>query len=378
MCDPELTEKSLDLGLVTSSGLTLRGYFPSATVNGCEKATKKAGMWKILRMAEEKYGYDGLYKILKKHWESVLLLIKDEETNVDDLIDVVTLKTLGEFFFDKAFDLDLETYLVWFYKGVTPKNNPDMELDEIGKQVTDQMYEYLESTPWVQNVLPELAKADKRDVETLKSEALFFVFIFAAFGLKSGLSSTIPLFLNLDEDTRSKILKEVDVFHQDDSKTIDEKLKAFDVTDRFVTEVFRYLPPVTQVQGRATKDFVLNSLQGEYLVKKGSYMTGYPYGTQRNPNAVRCPYQFSTTGNQKHIKENFFAFGGPFNQQPQNNNRKCLGQDLTLNMAKMFVALFARCDIKAVSSLKFTESNPTRVIASDEPLRVNKFECSHK
>ncbi|XP_066913174.1 uncharacterized protein [Clytia hemisphaerica] len=376
--DPELTEKSVDFGLANVNGFTLRGYFPTATVNGDDKATKKAGMWKILSMAEEKYGNEGLYKILKKHWESVLPLIKDEETNVDNLIDAVTVKTLTEFFFDKAFDLDLKTFLVWFIKGLTPKNTPGLELDDVGKQATNQMYDYMDSTPWAQNILPELLKTDSRDAETLKSEALFFAFIFSAFGLKSGLSSTIPLFLNLDDDTRNKILEEIDAFNQDDGKSMDKKLKVFDVTDRFATEVFRYLPPVVQVQGRAKKDFVLNSLQGKYVVKKGSYMTGYSYGAQRNQNAVRCSYQFSTTGDQKHIQENFFAFGGPFNQEPQNDNRKCLGQHISLNMTKMFVALFARCEIEVVSSLKFTESNPTRVIASDEPLRVSEFQCPHK
>ena len=59
-------------------------------------------MWKILHRSEEKYGKSGLYDILKKHWTSVLPLIKDEETNVENLIDMVTVKTLTEYFFDKV------------------------------------------------------------------------------------------------------------------------------------------------------------------------------------------------------------------------------------------------------------------------------------
>merc|ERR1719378_1663543 len=111
------------------------------------------------------------------------------------------------------------------------------------------------------------------------------------------------------------------------------------------------------------------------MVKKGTFMTGYSYGAQRDPDTFRLPNLFTTTGSQDHIKENFYAFGGPFNQKPTVNNRKCLGQYISLNMAKMFVALFARCEIEAASSLAFTESTPNRVVASDEPLRVNKFKC---
>eukprot|EP00111_Clytia_hemisphaerica_P000818 TCONS_00002395-protein len=374
--NPKLVEKSKDFGLATVNGLNMRGYLPSASVNGIKKIRKKLGMLRILKSAEKKYGIEGLFKILKKHWDFVLPLIKNNQTNVDDLIHVITVRTLTEYFFDKPFDLDLKVYVIWFLRGLTPKNDPNQKLDDLGKKVTEQMYSYIDSTPWAKNHLPRLLRWDKRkNRETLKSEALFFAFIFSAFGLRSAIASTVPLYLNLDKATKSIILKEVNTFHEANGKSMDEKLEDFFITDRFVTEVFRFLPPVTQVFGRARKDFTLDSLQGRYTVKKGTYLTGYPYGAQRDPYTFRLPNLFTTTGDQSQVKENFFAFGGPYYQKARVHNRKCLGQEISLNMAKMFVALFARCDIEAVSSLKFTESNPQRVIASDEPLKVNKFKC---
>ena len=375
MYNTELTEKSQDFNLALVNGFNLKGYLPTANVNGMEKAVKKRGMWNILYRAEAKHGNNGLFDILKKHWDSVLPSIKDEKTNVDNLIDVVTVRTLTEFFFDKAFDLDLKVFLMWFYKGMTPKNNPGMAADEETEQLSKQMYDYLDSTPWAKEVLPQLLREDKRSAEVLKGEALFFAFVFSAYGMKSGMSSAVPLFLNLDEEMKTKMIKEVDQFNgKDDEKSIDEKLKAFSAVDRFALEVFRYLPPVTQVHAKASKDFVLDSLQGRYMIKKGTFLTGYTYGAQRDPKTFRCPHEFAMTGDQEHCKRNFFAFGGPFNMEPSNENRKCLGQDISLNMVKMFVTMFAKCKIEPVSSLKFTESNAKRVIASDEPLRVKKFE----
>ena len=42
--DTTLTEKSHDFGLAMVNGFNLRGYFPTANVNGSEKATKKEGI----------------------------------------------------------------------------------------------------------------------------------------------------------------------------------------------------------------------------------------------------------------------------------------------------------------------------------------------
>ena len=374
MYDTDLTEKSVDFNLANVNGFNLKGYFPSANVNGAEKSEKKQGMWNILYRAEEKYGNKGLYELLKKHWESVLPLIKDEDTNVDNLIDVVTVRTLTEYFFDKAFDLDLKTYLLWFLKGVTPKNVQAPSMDEETELLSQKMYDYLDSTPWAKEVLPQLLKEDKRSAEDLKSEALFFAFGFSAFGLKSGMSSAVPLFLLLEDDIKSKMMLEIDQFNADDGKSMDEKLDAFASGTKFALEVFRYLPSVTANHAKASKDFVLESLQGRYLIKKGTCLTGYPYGVQRNPQTFRCPRQFTMTGDQEHCKRNFFAFGGPYNQEPTNQNRKCLGQNISLMMVKMFVTLFAKCNIEPASSLKFTGVTANRSIASDEPLRVKKIE----
>ena len=171
------------------------------------------------------------------------------------------------------------------------------------------------------------------------------------------------------------MIAEVDQFNDTCSESMDDRLKALDVVDRFTLEVFRYAPPVTQVQAKASKDFVLDSLQGKYVIKKGTFLTGYSYGAQRDPKTFRCPHQFTaTSGDKEHCKRNFFAFGGPFNMKPRNDNRKCLGQDTSLDMVKMFVTMFAKCEIEAVSSLKFTEITANRNVASDEPLRVSKFE----
>ena len=122
MYDTYLTEKSDDFGLLRTSSFPLRGYMVSAgTTDLREKAIKKRGMMNIVHAALKKHGYDGFYSIFKKHWSQALTAIKDDQTSVEGLIDIATLKTFTEFFLGKAYDLDLKTYLGWFFKGAVFK-----------------------------------------------------------------------------------------------------------------------------------------------------------------------------------------------------------------------------------------------------------------
>uniref|UniRef100_A0A7M6DS08 Uncharacterized protein n=1 Tax=Clytia hemisphaerica TaxID=252671 RepID=A0A7M6DS08_9CNID len=176
------------------SGDIVKGYSAPIAVNGYDHMKKKNGMWRILKRAEQKYGYEGLYKIMQKNWRFILPMIKDNQTNVDNLIDVFTVRTMTEFYFDKPFDLSPKVFLLWFLRGLIPKNKPNLKLDALGKQVTKQMYAYIDSTPWAKKVLPGILKEDGRGADTLKGEALQLAFIFSVFSLRSGLSSTIPYF----------------------------------------------------------------------------------------------------------------------------------------------------------------------------------------
>ena len=374
----ELTEKSKDFGLAKLNALNMKRYSPSASTNGAQKAQKKEGMMKILDRAMNDLGWQGLFNIFQKHWKAALPLIKDENTNVENLIDDVTLDAFCEFFFGAPFALPIGAFFKWFMIGLTPKSKtPPEKLDAESQKIVDAVYNWLDSTPFAKNVLPEFLKTDSRSAEELKSEALAFCFVFAAFGMRSGLASSLSLYLNVNELTKNRIKRESRKFFSPNNKRcMNKKLAELKVIERFATEVYRFYPPVEQVFARAKKDFVLDSLQGRYMVKKGTYITGYSYGAQRDSRVFRSPERFYTRRNTRNVKRNFFTFGGPYKMKPTKNNRKCLGQEVALNMTKMFVAMFSQCDIVPASNTAFTEkSSPTRKVASDEPLRVKKFSC---
>ena len=372
-----LTEKSLDFGLANANTFGLRGYLPSSNSNGVKKAIKKRGMWKILKRAQKEHGTDGLYKILKKHWEAVLPTFKPNETSIDRLLDEVKIRTITEFYFGKPFDLDIGIPAKWFSKSLTPKNNPNMKIDDETIELNKIMYGYIDSTPWARTVSSFWYRlGDWRSAETLKSEALFFAFVFSAFSFsesrfiseKSGMSMSVPLFLNLDSKSKNTILEEVERFKKEDGKDIDEKLENFDVTDRFILEIFRFSPPVTRVFARARTNFLLDSIQGRYFIPKGTYFTAFSYGAQRNPYTFRFPNEFAMTGDTDHSKENMFTFGGPYNQKPTIHNRKCLGQDLASKMLKMLITLYAQCDIELVDE-------PMSFFRDNKPVKATKFKC---
>ena len=375
-----LTEKSKDFGLVNVNTNSLKGYLPTSNTNGKDKATKKRGMWRILESANRNKGYQVLYEILKKHTSEVLSSVKQcDQTDIEPLLDYIKVRTVTEYFFDKAFDLSLEVSSAWFAQSTSLKSKPEAKLTEEGKRLNKLMYDYIDRTPWGKYTVtdPQYRKEDPRSLDTLKSEALFFAIIFSAFpfsfsngamSLKSGLASSIPLFAGLNNETRAHLLKEVDLFNQKDGKCIEEKLGAFDAMDRFVLEVYRLFPPLTQVFARAKTNFILDSLQGRYFIKKGTYFIGYSYGAQHDPKTFRFPNEFTMTGDVEHTKNNFFTFAGPYHQKPTFSNRKCLGQDLEMNLLKMFLSIVTKCEIEFVS-------NPAQILVKKERVLVKKFKC---
>ena len=377
--DTKLTEKSKDFGLVNVNTNSLRGYLPTSNTNGRDKAIKKRGMWKILQRAQRNKGYQGLYEILKKHTSEVLSTVKGDRTDIEPLLDLIKVRTITEYFFDKAFDLSLEVSSAWFAQSFTPKNKPDAKLTEKAKGLNKLMYDYIDRTPWGKYTIrsKQYRRGDRRSLETLKSEALFFAIVFSAFpfsfsngalSLRSGLASSIPLFVGLNNATRATLLKEVDRFNQNDGKSMKEKLGDFHAMDRFVLEVYRLFPPLTQVFARARTNFILDSLQGRYFIKKGTYFIGYSYGAQRDPDTFRFPNEFTMTGDEEHTKNNFFTFSGLFYQKPTFSNRKCLGQYLEMNLLKMFLSIVSKCEIELVSS-------PAQILVKKERVLVKKFKC---
>ena len=157
--DTELTEKSVDFNLANLNRFNLKGYFLRlmSMVLKSLKRNKECGTFYIVL---KKTTVTKVCMNCSRGIGNLSILIKDEDTNVDDWCGHCS---------------NTNRILFW-------------QRTEI---VSQKMYDYLYNTPWAKEILPQLLKEDKRNTKDLKGEALFFAFGFSAFSLKNGMSSAV-------------------------------------------------------------------------------------------------------------------------------------------------------------------------------------------
>ena len=350
----------------------LRGVRASLASNGRMHARSKRNYYKIYRHAYEKYGLEWLFNVLKHKFDASFPIqgVNAPQVPVEQILDGIAISSFAHFMFGKDFT---EFKLFAQYSKVFSVNNPPTDQDE---DIINRMFEVIAETPLIKDELKTVFGRGKDKNEAI-AEAIFGVLGAGVSGLRFAMNSIAPLLLNLKAEDRNRITEEANTFFEKgNTKSFDEKLKNAVFIERFVLEMIRYIGgALGHIIFEANSDFIINSYNGYYRIYKGQTIIVQHYASQRNPDTFRFPDQFTLTGNEEYLKENFFAFSGPYHQKPKYRNRKCPGQDLALSMVKMYVIHLARCDIDPASDLSFHQLNGYRFTATDIPLSVKSFVC---
>ncbi|XP_066932333.1 uncharacterized protein [Clytia hemisphaerica] len=239
--------------------------------------------------------------------------------------------------------------------------------DEIYKQLHEKVIEFVRTTPVAQQLRNTPHKA------TLEKELMFFTFGFAAGGVELAMKAVFHYWKDLPSIQQKQITNEAKRFL---SKRLTRgnfgnlMRHRIPFITKFVMEVLRSDTPVSNVFGIARKDFVVSSMNGRYLIKKGTHLQGNVLSVQRNPIIFTQDNEgFSMVRNQTVVKRNFFAFGGPYSQRVTVINNKCFGQELGINFLQMLVLQISQCDVKIESTPQLLPK--TGLYSID----VSKFKC---
>lgn len=117
-----------------------------------------------------------------------------------------------------------------------------------------------------------------------------------------------------------------------------------------VYEVMRLEPPVPYQYGRAKDNFILESHDGRFRVRKGELLGGYQPFATRDPKVFVddpeefMPRRFMGEKGQELLRYVVWS-NGPETEAPSVNNKQCAGKDFVLMIARLFVAeLFLQYD----------------------------------
>lgn len=130
-----------------------------------------------------------------------------------------------------------------------------------------------------------------------------------------------------------------------------------------VYEVLRLEPPAAWQYARAKEDFLVESHDGLYPVKKGEMLCGYQPFATRDPKIFDradefVPSRFMGEEGEKMLKHLLWS-NGRETDEPSADNKQCPANDITVMMAQLFLAhFFLRYDsftLKQSNCLKFKE-----------------------
>jgi hydroperoxide dehydratase len=114
-----------------------------------------------------------------------------------------------------------------------------------------------------------------------------------------------------------------------------------------VYEGFRYRPPVPYQYGHAKYDFILESHDSSFEIKKGEMLYGYQPIVMHDPKVFESPDDFLPRRfigpEGEKLIGNIFWSNGRETDSTSAQNKQCGGKDLVVTISRAFIAeLFLR------------------------------------
>jgi len=349
MFDVSKVYKTQEAGIFQFNPISIRGYLPSFFDNGKTHRIKKIRQYRLLNDRTKKLGLYGIFKIIRQEMKKQPRIASSsgKPASINNAINEVTVNTFTRVFLGKALN-DYELFKQWFGISVVLKPVLDPTFGSRNaeyKEIANKMFKFVKSTP----IIKKAAKST--DTTTMEKEFIWFTMWLGAEGVRRAHISMVKRFHTMTNKQKAMIQDEAARFfsslERHGSRSFSWLYKGLKVIDTFVLEMIRLESPVLTIHGRARKDFVVNSMNGRYQIKKDDYLQALVHSAMRNPKIFgeEGKDELDLKRNRNKIKKNMFAFGGPFYQRPRPENHKCIGQDTALNIMKLMVLNLARCHL---------------------------------
>jgi len=349
----------------------LEGRIPSMFCNGEDHATKKADTMKVLEYRMEKISLKDLSDVIESEMKAIDVT-EGKGTNFEACLENVAKCVADSLILGKSLH-NRDDWKDWFDRSLKLFNYHPWNFGEA--TVRDRCLNAMKQTPTVQNldkILPETTQT----MEGETFELMHNVHFNCTPVLSWLMISCIARFTDsLTEDERQSLRDEASLlFREETDSTFEERLSKSEKIDTFILEILRLnTPHLAGTYGRARKDFVMESKTGRYQIHKDDLLCTFVYAIHRDEEVFEDPFKLKMTRDRKIIENQNVCFGSPLVMEPTANNHKCPAARVMINVLKMFLAHFTRCDVNITSDVTCSYTSSERLACTDEPLVVEKF-----
>jgi len=148
-----------------------------------------------------------------------------------------------------------------------------------------------------------------------------------------------------------------------------QALQSMPLLKSVVYECYRYKPPVPYQYAKAKCDFVLESHENAFQVKKGEMLYGFQPIVMHDPKVFERPDEFLSRRfmgpEGEKLIGNVFWSNGRETDKPTVHDKQCAGKELVVTMSQVYVAeLFLRykdytLDIEGTGGAASSSSTPS-------------------
>lgn len=367
--DVTKVDKKNGFGIISLNWNMLKDHKPSLFSNGYDHEVKKDACLQFNAYCRANLTIDKFVKLVQSQFEEMPAIINqpsgcDIEESLEKIVgNILTTMYLGEI-------IDSNLLRKWLNRTLLPESLPDFSCSSTDRAITDELFTLFKETPNIKKIR-EIVNTNLSD-ELLLSQIVWMT-VFNGWGaLSSFFVSELCCFLTLPENQKDLIRKEADEFLASEKKSF-ERLNSLHYINQFFLEVMRLHHPPARIHCIAINDFVLETSEGYYQIKKDDHLCGNRWTAQRDEKLFENAESFSLERDLSVYDKYVKTYAGGFNEESTPVNHKCASQLTSMYILKMVLIFLTKCDIKVASSLTYTGRDMVRVRASDEPVKVSRF-----
>ena len=367
--DPTKFDKQNGFGIAYLNWNMVRDNKPSVFSNGYDHEVKKDALLQFDSHCRANLKIDKLVELVQAEFEQIATINNEKEghyieESMDNIVgNIITTIYLGE-------KIESKQLHKWINKLFTFAGVPNFSSSGKEKDITDELFNCFKRTPNIQKIR-EIVKTELN--EELLVIQIVWMIVFNGWGAVSSFFATeLCCFLRLPKDQKELIRKEADEFLGSEEKSF-EKLNSLHYINQFFMEAMRLHHPATRNYGVAINDFILETSDGYYQIKRGDYVCGNRFAAHRDENLFENAKAFSLERDLNLYDKYVKAYSGGFNEESAPSNHKCTSQLTSMYILKMLLIFLTKCDIETSRPLTYTGRDMTRLRASDKPIKVKRF-----
>ena len=370
--DLDKVKRDLGLGFLPFKTNMLHEHIPCMLTNDEEHEKKKAFIISFMKDIHEHLTITEIVKVAQKEFENMEPVKfsnkrEAESFNFEYVIsklagNVSSYLLLGEYVDDHA-SMDEWVRKTLKVPGISWGSSGD------DNTLTTTIFEMFKSMKKMKDLNSKFGDSGL-DTDEMLSQMVFAGSFNAIAGIKVNVMHCLLCYLRLAESDKQLLQEDAATFFA--ASSYEETLPKLKHVHAFFLETLR-MHPFRIIYGRAKKDFLLTSTNGNFQVKENELLCGCLHLIQRDPELFVEPDAFMLNRPVEECEKYNFAYGGYFHGKSDVDNHRCAGALFLHDVLKVFIIFFTKCLCVPVKVPMYTAGNFGRLEGSDEPLHMLEF-----